>query len=177
MACRGSAVRIRYAPFSFLYRQFCYVLNNCDELPLSANAQQTAFLSVSHPTHFHSLINTMAIVGKELAIACALAAEGIQAEDIRIIELTGLSTVTDFMVVCTGTSLPHIKAILRDIDKGVFSEHHVHANSSDGDADSRWVILDYIDVMVHIMHQEMRDLYGLEDLWSKGKEVEWSDSE
>lgn len=119
----------------------------------------------------------MAIEGKELAIACALAAEGIQAEDIRVIELSGVSTVTDYMVVCTGTSLPHIKAILRDIEKGVFSEHQVHANSSDGNADSRWVILDYIDVMVHIMHQEMRDLYGLEDLWSKGRDVEWSDSE
>ena len=117
----------------------------------------------------------MAIKGKELAIACAQTADGIQAEDIRVIELTGISTVTDFMVICSGTSLPHLKAILRDVEKTVFAEHKEHAHSLENNPESRWLILDYIDVMVHIMHQEMRDLYSLEDLWSKGKEVKWEE--
>lgn len=116
----------------------------------------------------------MAIVGKELAIACARAAEDIQAEDIRIIDLTGVSSLTDYMVVCSGTSLPHLKAVMRDVEKEIVAKHDVRAVSSEGDAHSRWVVLDYIDVMVHVMHQELRELYGLEDLWSKGKEVEWS---
>ena len=118
----------------------------------------------------------MAIEGKELAIACARAAEEIQAEDIRVLDLTGLSSLTDFMVVCSGTSLPHLRAVMRDVDKTLASEHDVHPVNAEGNADSRWVVLDFIDVMVHIMHQEMRDLYGLEDLWAGGKEVQWQET-
>ncbi len=119
----------------------------------------------------------MAIEGKKLAIACARAAEEIQAEDIRVLDLTGGSSLTDFMVVCSGNSLPHLKAVLREVERQIIEKYDVHTVNSEGNADSRWVVMDYIDVMVHIMHQEMRDLYGLEDLWAKGKEVEWMDSE
>jgi ribosome-associated protein len=122
-------------------------------------------------------LTTMAIEGKELAIACARAAEEIQAEDVRVLDLTGVSSLTDFMVVCSGTSLPHLKAVMRDVEKEIIKKYDVHTVNTEGNADSRWVVMDYIDVMVHIMHQEMRDLYGLEDLWAKGKEVEWMESE
>lgn len=115
----------------------------------------------------------MAIEGKELAIACARAADEIQAEDIMVLDLTGVSSLTDFMVVCSGTSLPHLKAVMRDVEKELIAKYDVHTVNSEGNADSRWVVMDYIDVMVHIMHAEMRDLYGLEDLWAEGKEVEW----
>jgi hypothetical protein len=46
--------------------------------------------------------------------------------------------------------------------------------NAEGKADSRWVVLDYIDVMVHVMHEEMREFYGLEELWADAKEMEWS---
>ena len=117
----------------------------------------------------------MAIEGKELAIACARAAEEIQAEDIRVLDLTGISSLTDFMVVCSGTSLPHMKAVMRDVEKAVIQEYSSSPAQAEGGADSRWMVLDYIDVMVHVMHQEMRDLYGLEDLWAEGTEVQWQD--
>ncbi|MDG1357796.1 MAG: ribosome silencing factor [Akkermansiaceae bacterium] len=117
----------------------------------------------------------MAIEGQELAIACARAAEQIQAEDIRIIDLKGVSSLTDFMVVCSGTSMPHLKAVMRDVEKEMVGNHKVHAVNAEGNADSRWVVLDYIDVMVHIMHNDLRELYGLEDLWANGSEVEWAE--
>jgi len=117
----------------------------------------------------------MAIQGKELAIACARAAEEIQAEDIRVIDLTGISSLTDFMVVCSGTSLPHLKAVMRDVEREVIKNHESSPVQAEGGADSRWMVLDYIDVMVHVMHQEMRELYGLEDLWAEGKELEWQE--
>ena len=115
----------------------------------------------------------MAIEGKELAIACARAAEEIQAEDVRVLDLTGISSITDYMVVCSGTSLPHLKAVMRDVEKSVIKEHGARPVSADGDAHSRWVVLDYVDVMVHVMHSELRELYALEDLWADGKEVQW----
>jgi len=111
----------------------------------------------------------------ELAKACAKAAYDVQAEEIKVLDLRGISTLTDFLVICSGTSMPHLKAVMRDIEIDV-SEHRAEKpHYSEGKADSRWVILDYIDVMVHIMHAEMRELYNLEALWGDGKEVDLSD--
>ncbi len=112
--------------------------------------------------------------GQELAIACAKAAEEMLAEEIRVLDLQGISSLTDFMVVCSGSSMPHLKAILRDVEAKVYKWTETKPHYSEGKADSRWVVLDYVDVMVHIMHQEMRDLYALEDLWGDSKAVDWS---
>jgi len=119
--------------------------------------------------------NPMAIEGQQLAIACARAAEQMQAEDIRVIDIGGVSSLTDFMVICSGTSLPHLKAVMRDVEKEIIEKYQVHTVNAEGDAASRWVVLDYIDVMVHIMHNELRELYSLEDLWAEGKEVQWQE--
>lgn len=115
----------------------------------------------------------MAIQGKELAVACAKAADETKAENIRVWDMRGLSNLTDYMVVCSGTSMPQLRAILRDVAGKVEEEHGVKAVHAEGKADTRWVVLDFIDVMVHVMHQELRDYYGLEDLWKDAKEVEW----
>ena len=116
----------------------------------------------------------MAIAGEELAKACVKAAEEIQAENIRVWDMRGVSNLTDFMIVCSGSSMPHLRAIIRDVAGLVEKEHKVKAVYSDGKADSRWVVLDYIDVMVHVMHEEMREFYGLEELWADAKEMEWT---
>jgi ribosome-associated protein len=117
----------------------------------------------------------MSIQGKQLAVACAKAADETKAENIRIWDMRGLSNLTDFMVVCSGTSMPQLRAILRDVAGKVEEEHGVKTTHAEGKADTRWVVLDYIDVMVHVMHQELRDYYGLEDLWKDAKEVVWQD--
>ena len=69
--------------------------------------------------------------------------------------------------------MPHLRAVLRDVEKDVREGLEVRPLYIDGKADSRWVVLDYVDVMVHIMHQETREHYGLEDLWGDAKVVEW----
>ncbi|MGJ8633718.1 MAG: ribosome silencing factor [Luteolibacter sp.] len=117
----------------------------------------------------------MAIIGEDLAKACVSAAEEIQAENIRVWDMRGVSNLTDYMIVCAGSSMPHLRAIIREMGGIVEKEHGVRATYSDGKADSRWVVLDYIDVMVHVMHEEMRELYGLEELWADAKELEWSE--
>ena len=115
----------------------------------------------------------MAIKGLELAKACAKAADETKAENIRIWDMRGVSNLTDFMVVCSGTSMPQLRAILRDVAGLVEKDTGAKPANAEGKADSRWVVLDYIDVMVHVMHQELRDFYGLEDLWKDAKEVSW----
>jgi len=115
----------------------------------------------------------MAIKGLELAQACAKAADEIKAENIHVWDMRGVSSLTDFMVVCTGTSMPQLRAILRDVAGKVLDEHGVKPTQTEGRADTRWVVLDFIDVMVHVMDPEMREFYGLEDLWKDAKEVDW----
>ncbi|MEI6177498.1 MAG: ribosome silencing factor [Verrucomicrobiota bacterium] len=115
----------------------------------------------------------MSIKGKKLAIACAMAADETKAEGIRIWDMRGVSNLTDFMVVCAGSSMPQLRAILRDVAGRVEEEHGVKPVHSEGKADSRWVVLDFIDVMVHVMHHELRDYYGLEELWKDAKEISW----
>ncbi len=119
----------------------------------------------------------MAIKGEELARACVGAAEEIQAEHIRVWDMTGISTLTDYMIVCSGSSMPHLRAIIREVADIVNQKHGVKSVYSEGKADSRWVVLDYIDVMVHVMHDEMREFYGLEKLWADAKELEWVDQD
>jgi len=68
--------------------------------------------------------------------------------------------------------MPHLRAIIRDVRGYVEREHDVKAVNSEGNLESRWVVLDYIDVMVHVMHEELRDFYGLEELWADAKEIE-----
>lgn len=117
------------------------------------------------------------VKGLELAIECAKAAEEIQAEDIRILDLRGLSSLTDFMVICSGSSMPHLKAILREVNKGVSERTGDRPSHTEGKAVTRWVVLDYFDVMVHILHQEMRETYALEELWGDAEEIAWHGEE
>lgn len=115
----------------------------------------------------------MPIQGQELAFACAKAADDTKAENICIKDLRGISSLTDFMVVCTANSMPQMRAILRDISKQIDADHGTKPTYREGKADARWVVLDYVDVMVHVMDEEMRGFYGLEELWKDAPSVEW----
>ena len=57
----------------------------------------------------------MAIKGEELALACATAADEVKAENIRVLDMRGISSLTDYLVICSGTSMPQLRAILRDV--------------------------------------------------------------
>ena len=118
----------------------------------------------------------MTIEGKELALACARAADEIKAENIRVWDLRGISSLTDFMVVCSGASMPQLRAIRREVAERIKDAYDVTPLHVEGNAETRWVVLDFIDVMVHVMHQEMRDFYGIEDLWKDAREIPWQEA-
>ena len=115
------------------------------------------------------------LTGSNLALACAKAADELKAEDVRIFDLRGISTLTDFMVVCSGNSLPHLKAIVREVEGSVREKGSDPALHTEGKAASRWVVIDFIDVMVHVLDEEFREHYALESLWGDAKEVAWND--
>ncbi len=121
---------------------------------------------------FHKIMD-----GEKLALACAEAADETKAEDIRIFDLRGISTLTDFMIVCSGNSQPHLKAIVRDIEGKVRAKGSDPALHTEGRAATRWVVLDFVDVMIHVLDQEMREHYALEDLWGDAKELPFNGSD
>jgi ribosome-associated protein len=97
---------------------------------------------------------------------CATIAADKKAEDILIIDLRGLSTFTDFYVICSGTSEPQLKAIANEIEGRVKKDHGVRPLGVDGFPLSQWVVLDLSTVLVHVFHTAKRALYRLEELWN-----------
>jgi ribosome-associated protein len=104
--------------------------------------------------------------GEAFARAAANYADEKKAENITILDVRGISMVTDFLVICEGSSLPHLRAIQSEIGGRLREDHKVKPYSSHGMADSGWMLLDFGDVVVHIFHAEKRAFYALEDLWS-----------
>jgi ribosome-associated protein len=83
-----------------------------------------------------------------------------------VLDLRGISTFTDFFVICSGTSEPHLKAIASEIETRLRDDYRVRAAAVDGFPASQWIVLDYLQVIVHVFHREKRAFYSLEDLWS-----------
>ncbi|HEY6166689.1 MAG TPA: ribosome silencing factor [Verrucomicrobiae bacterium] len=103
---------------------------------------------------------------KKLALLCRELADNKKAEDIVILDMRKLSSVTDYFVVATGTSEPHLRAIVSEVTETLKSEHHLRPSAVEGDMGGAWVVLDFFDVIVHVMRGDVREKYGLEDLWS-----------
>ena len=102
---------------------------------------------------------------KEIAQKIAAAANDKKAKDILLLNMEGLSPVTDFYVICSAGNSTLVKAIADNIvDK--LAEAGVHPTHKEGYADARWVLLDYGDVVAHVFLEEERDFYNLEQLWA-----------
>jgi ribosome-associated protein len=76
-------------------------------------------------------------------------------------------------VICSGTSEPHLKAIAGEIEGRLKSDYGLHAVSIDGFPASQWIVLDYMQVIVHVFHSEKRAFYSLEDLWGDAPRLAW----
>jgi ribosome-associated protein len=111
------------------------------------------------------------LTGLELAHRCVQAALDKKALDPIILDLQSISSVCDYMVICSAQSEPQIKAIVSGIEKTLKEDSDRRPLAVDGFPTSQWVVIDYGDVMVHIFHDEKRGLYALEDLWSDAPQV------
>jgi ribosome-associated protein len=84
--------------------------------------------------------------------------------DVTVLDLRGLSTATDFFILATGTSDIHVRSIAEHIIEELKKED-VRPNHVEGLQGGRWVLIDYIDFVVHVFHPAARDFYELERLW------------
>lgn len=103
---------------------------------------------------------------KKLALLCRDLAENKKAEDVVVLDVRKLSDVTDYFVIASGTSEPHLRAIENEILGQLHSQYGIHPNSTDGRAQTNWVVADFFDVIVHVMKADVRAHYDLEGLWS-----------
>ena len=91
-----------------------------------------------------------------------------KASDVLMMDLRKKSSAADFFVVCTGDSEPQVKAIADAICDGM-EKKGVNVWHSEGFHARQWILLDYVDVVVHVFHKELRTFYNLERLWSDAK--------
>lgn len=113
----------------------------------------------------------------ELAKHAALAALEKKALDVRILDLTKLDTVTDYFVVCTGEVNQQVRAIATHIEKSAREHVGEKVFHKEGMDSLNWVLLDFVDVVVHVFRPSFRDYYRLEDLWSDADVIEVSDED
>ena len=130
---------------------------------------------------------------ESLARLCAEGALDKKAENVVILDMRGIVNYSDYFVVCSGSSSPHLKAIADGIDDGLhslgikikFKQGLDSVSRSRGfsigeqpvslaDLSGAWVLLDMGDVVVHIFEGESREFYALDHLWREARQVEWT---
>ena len=101
----------------------------------------------------------------EEAKIIAKALEESKAEDVKIYDVRGKSSLTDFFVVATGSAAPHLKALVANAQQAM-REAGVKRNRMTGDPECGWIVADFIDVVVHVFSREARAYYAIEKLWA-----------
>lgn len=108
---------------------------------------------------------------KKLALLCRELAENRKAENVTVLDVRELSSVTDYFVIASGTSEPHLRAIINEIEDKLRDDEGLRPRAIDGNLQAAWVVLDYFDVIVHVMRADVRDRYDLETLWGDAPRV------
>jgi ribosome-associated protein len=114
----------------------------------------------------------MKVEGMELAKMCRELALDKKALDPIILDLREVQGPSEFFFICSGQSDPQLKAIANGIEVSLKQEHGIRAVQVDGNPISQWLVLDYGDVLVHIMHESKREFYQLEKLWGDAPRIE-----
>ena len=102
---------------------------------------------------------------RQLALQCRDLADNKKAEDLVILDMRKVSSVADYFLICTGSSEPHLRAVVDEITEKLREEHGLRPRAIDGALRTGWVVLDYFDVLIHVMRADRRDRYDLEGLW------------
>ena len=100
------------------------------------------------------------------------AADEQKAQEITVLDMRGQTTLSDYFVVCTGTSATHIRSIADGVQDKLRERAKVRTRP-EGEAGSFWVILDYGDVILHVFDAETRGFYDLERLWGDAPTTKW----
>lgn len=115
-------------------------------------------------------VEKMTLSTEERALKCAQLAYDKKAYDIRVRDISRISSIADYMVIISGSSDRQNQAIADSIRTGLKKFGKV--NDIEGATDGKWIVMDYGDVLVHIFHDQLRRYYDLDGLWSNAPEME-----
>lgn len=119
----------------------------------------------------HENDNTEEVLKTVVETMLEAKAQGVTSLDMRELQ----SAVTDYFVICNAQSKTQVNAIAEKVIDNVRNKLHVHVYHEEGFENSEWILLDYIDVVVHIFLTEKRDFYKLEDLWADAERKNYED--
>lgn len=94
-----------------------------------------------------------------------------KANDVVLLSLKGVSDMTDYFLIASGTSDTHVRALGNAVLEDMKKEAGQMANHSEGLEQGRWVLLDYVDFVVHVFHPTLRNFYQIERLWADAQVV------
>ena len=109
--------------------------------------------------------------GLTKALECARAALDKKAVDLVVLDVTGLTSIADYLVICTGRSDRQVQAIATAIDEELRKDG-VRPIAVEGMTRGQWVLLDFTDVIVHVFYKPVREFYDLERLWEHAPRVQ-----
>ncbi len=95
-------------------------------------------------------------------------------ENIKVIKIDELTILADYFIIANGNSNTQVKAIADEVEFKL-SEAGLEPHRTDGYQGASWIVLDYVDVVIHIFHKDTRDFYDLERLWQDGTEIPAAD--
>jgi ribosome-associated protein len=108
---------------------------------------------------------------KKLALLCRDLADNKKAENTVILDVRNFSSITDYFVITSGATEPHLRAIVNEITGRLCEDHGLSPRAIDGDSNMSWQVMDYFDVIVHVMRTDVREKYDLEGLWGDAKKL------
>lgn len=104
---------------------------------------------------------------KELALRAARFLDQKGATEIEILEVTHLTSITDYFVICNGRNIQAVQTLAEDLEDKLAEEGET-PRRKEGGREAKWIVLDYAHVIVHIFHPEERKYYNIERLWQDG---------
>jgi ribosome silencing factor RsfS/YbeB/iojap len=108
---------------------------------------------------------------KQRALLCAAYALEKKAINVRLLDVRGISSLTDYLLIASGRSDRQVQAVAESVHLGLKKEHATRPLAVEGMNEGRWVLIDYGDVMVHVFQEPVREYYDLDGLWSEAAEV------
>lgn len=107
------------------------------------------------------------INSKELALRAAKILDEKGANDIEILEVSHLTSITDYFVIANGRNIQSVRSLAEDLEDKL-TEEGIEPRRKEGERESKWIVLDYTHVIVHIFHPDERKYYNIERLWQDG---------
>ncbi|SFB67345.1 ribosome silencing factor [Butyrivibrio sp. YAB3001] len=113
-------------------------------------------------------------ISKKMAALAVDALEDRKGEDIRIIDISEISTLADYFIIAAGTNINQVQALADNVEE-TFGRAGYHMKSSEGYESGNWILLDFEDIIVHVFDKENRLFYDLERIWRDGKSISKED--